>query len=207
MDHLDDSRGGLIDELESAGASRLFAGGGTAPLDLNDEKNLADLEDANLQAHMQQARVRAAELSAELERLPAPAELQLDVAAASQALSSVASGLSAHLLAIQCATDEIQLAARNAGRLAAILAGAPQTTDLLKWPHGYPAAGPAALLHMENKIGAIAATLGAAVVAIEGLARDHTLTRRLHDQAIEKQKRRCGHYESAYAELIQTLQP
>ena len=192
----DDTHGGLIDALQSAGASRMFAAGATSatPLDLNDEKNLTDLEDANLQEHMRLAREQAIAFNIELGRLPALAELVQDSLTAGQALSAVSSGITAHLMAIQCASDEVQLAARNAGRLA----GGCQ-------PHGYPAAGPAALLHLEKKIDTITTTLGAAIVALESLAREHTLARRMHDQALGKQKRRCEHFETAFTELVTEL--
>lgn len=173
-------------------------------VDLNDEKNLADLEDPGLMEHMRRARQQLAAHELELARLPTVEELKKNDTAARRALSGVVTSLKTQQMDLQCACDDVLLQATNVERLA----GGEK-------PHGYPAEG--VPLHEENplrknmkhlakKINESGATLGNVAAALEAFERDMTLARRSYEAVVDGLCRRLESLESVHQDVARTLE-
>lgn len=163
-------------------------------VDLNDAGQLADLEDAGLQAHMDRARKMLADHERNQAALPGAEELNRKDSAARRALSGLVTGLKAQQMALQVACDDVLLQAANTQKLAE--GGRP---------HGYPVgqAGCSAtnLEFLGKKTLAAGEDLAQIVTRLESFERELTLARRAYENAAEGLMRRSHYFERAYREV------
>jgi hypothetical protein len=167
-------------------------------VDLNDAKQLADLEDAGLQAHMDQARKQLANHERNQASLPSTASLRRHDEEARRALSSLMTNLKAEQMVLQVACDDVLLQATNAQKLSE--GGRP---------HGYPATDGLASQdraaknyeYLGKKLTAAGNDLTQLALALEGFERELTLARRLYEGAVDGLARRGQHFENAYFEV------
>lgn len=166
-------------------------------VDLNDAKQLADLEDPGLQAHMDRARKQLAGHERNQAALPSEEALRRGDTDARRALSSLMTSLKAQQMALQVACDDVLLQATNAQKLA----DGGQ-------PHGYPTADGLApqdhatkcFEYLGKKVSAAGNDLAQIVTALEGFERELTLARRAYENAVDGLARRGQYFEEAYGE-------
>lgn len=198
-----------IAEKSRANATGVFAGASSdsaakleVNVDLNDEKNLADLEDPGLKEHMRRARERLVEQERAMDTLPTPDALKREDARARQALSSIMTGLKDQQMNLQCALEEISLHSSNADRLA--------TGDM---PHGYPKTGTRSvdanlqgnMRHLAKRISGTAASVGDTLTVLAELERHLTLARRNYEAVVDGYARRVERLEQSKREITDEL--
>jgi hypothetical protein len=167
-------------------------------VDLNDAKQLADLEDPGLQAHMDRARKQLASHELALAALPSSSVLQTGNAAVRRALSNLMVSLKNQQMAIQVACDNVLLHATNAQKIA----DGGQ-------PHGYPATdgGPLpthvakTINYLGQQVVSVGNDLTQAVKGLEEFERELTLARRQYENTVDGLVRRGQYFEDAYAEI------
>ena len=161
-------------------------------VDLNDAKQLTDLEDAGLQAHMDQARKQLANHERNQASLPSTESLRRHDEDARRALSSLMTNLKAQQMALQVACDDVLLQATNAQKLAE--GGRP---------HGYPTTDGAAKSYeyLGKKLTAAGNALTQLALELEVFERELTLARRLYEGTVNGLARRGQHFENAYFEV------
>lgn len=170
----------------------------THQINLNDPKQLADLEDPGLQAHMDMARKKMADYERNQATLPSKEAMQRSNIEANRALSSLMTSLKAQQMAMQIVSDNVMLQSMNAQKLAE---GGQ--------PHGYPAesSSPPQVLAAKSfellgkKLQATGNDLSQIVTALEGIERDLTLARRASESAFDGLMRRGKYFEDAYFEV------
>jgi hypothetical protein len=201
-----DTEGGLVEALRKIGrgvpgsqAPVLgfgVTGGQPAPgapgpgqLDLNDERNLGNLEDPVLVAHMRRARATFADHERIRADVPGEAALAERDAEARRALSGTSTSMNSGGMDLRCATDDVLVQATNLDRLVA--------GEAL---HGFPAAnrplprdGPLAqnLTHMAKKLRQSGAALEKLATDLQNLERALTLARRGYEAVVDGLRRRC----------------
>jgi hypothetical protein len=166
-------------------------------VDLNDAKQLADLEDPGLVAHMDRARKQLANHERNQAALPSEESLRRGDTDARRALSSLMTSLKTQQMALQVACDDVLLQATNAQKLA----DGGQ-------PHGYPAAddlspqehAAKSFEYLGKKVSAAGNDLAQIVTALEGFERELTLARRAYENAVDGLARRGQYFEEAYGE-------
>ena len=167
-------------------------------VDLNDERNLGDLEDPTLVEHMRRARVVLAGHDRIGADAPGIASLTAQDAGSRRALSTVTRQLNDGGMSLRCACDDVLVQATNLGRL---IAG--------EAIHGFPATNRALpkdsaiaqnLAHMAKKIGEVGTALENLAIGLQGLERDLTLTRRGYEQVVDGLRLRHDNLEAALRE-------
>jgi hypothetical protein len=168
-------------------------------VDLDDERNLADLEDAGLRQHMLRARQQLACDERALSAVPAVEALVDSDTQGRRGLSALTVALKAQKTALQCAGDAV-----------ASLATAASGLVRGERPHGFPAAGAALaagsaeaqnLAYLAGRLTAAVTELGQVATALGNLERDLSLSRRHSETATEGLRRRLDHYEKGYQAL------
>ena len=167
-------------------------------VDLNDEKNIADLEDEGLEHHRRKARQILKAGLADQAALPSASNLLRDDTATRRALSSLMANLKEAQMALQCAIDEVHAHASNALKL-----------TVNEQPHSYPPVGPdrptAAMVkclnHLEKKVMSAVGDLNRTSEMLNTFERDLTLTRRNYETVVDGLRRRDEYYMAAYAEI------
>jgi hypothetical protein len=161
-------------------------------VDLNDAKQLADLEDPGLLAHMDRARKQMSDHARGLAALPAEETLQAHDTAARRSLSGLMTSLKAQQMAIRVACDDVLLQATNSQKLAE--GGRP---------HGHPPGGTAAKSFeiIGEKVSAAGEDLARVAAALGEFERELTLARRAYENAVEGLSRRGQYFERAYGEV------
>jgi hypothetical protein len=172
-------------------------------VDLNDERNLADLEDPGLMDHMHLARRQLAGHDLELAKLPQPAELERADTDGRRSLSALALSLKEQQMALQCACDAVILEAANVGRLV-------EGGRL----HAYPAPSAALgrdtavaknLEHLGKKLSSAGSELSKIAEAFSNFERALTLARRSYEAVVDGLRRRHARYEASHQELSESL--
>ncbi len=145
-------------------------------VDLNDEKNLADLEDPSLMKHVREARDQLARWEEGRSVVPSTENLIRDDKASRQAISQAITAINEQKMALQCAIEEATLNGTNVGR---IVAG--------EKPHSYPQAGMKTenLKHLQKKIESNVASFTDVYQALERIERDIVLFRRLCETVVD----------------------
>jgi hypothetical protein len=166
-------------------AASMSSGDTRTGIDLNDEKELADLEDPRLMAHMGDR--RAALRAAEAAKLPDPAKLNEEDIAARRGLSTLTVTLREHIMALRCAADNVALHSSNAAKVASGTR-----------PHGYPEeAGTAGwVAHLAKAIAKTAAEIEDAVNSATEAERVLTVARRSSEAAAAGYRARAEHYSA-----------
>ena len=166
-------------------------------VDLNNAKNLADLEDPDLTERMRRARLTAAEHEEARNRLPRADDLKRVDTEARRALSALMSALKEQQMRIRCVCDEILLSATNVDRLAAG-----------DQPHGYPSTKDIAVTpvmkkcmdHLRKKIKGSGSELESIKEALDEFERNLTVTRRNYETVVDGLRVRDEYYEGRAAE-------
>jgi hypothetical protein len=167
-------------------------------VDLNDERNLADLEDPGLRKHMEWARAHLAQQESKLAELPALEGIDQTDRAGRRSLSALMVALKEQQMNLQCASDEVLLEATNVGRLANG-----------EKPHGYPAANEPLVAetalaknfaHLQKKLVNAGDALTAVLLALADFERDLTLGRRNYETVVDGLRRHVDHYALAFGE-------
>lgn len=160
-------------------------------IDLNDEKNLVDLEDHGLIEHMKQARLDLSIYMESLPKIPCSKDLHEQDTAARRALSAIVTDLKSQQMAMQIACDDLLLQAINAQKLAK---GGH--------PYGYPPSPPSQLGpgfdHLGLKMRGIGDELARIVDAFQNFECNLTLVRRLYEVVVDGWMRRGEHYEKVF---------
>ena len=170
----------------------------THQINLHDPKQLADLEDPGLQAHMELARKKMADYERNQATLPSKEAMQRSNIEANRALSSLMTSLKNQQMAMQIVSDNILLQAMNAQKLAE---GGQ--------PHGYPAenSSPPQVIAAKSfellgkKILATGNDISQIFTALEGIERDLSFARRASESAFDGLARRGRYFEDAYFEV------
>jgi hypothetical protein len=161
-------------------------------VDLNDTKNLADLEDAGLQAHMEQARALLADHERNRAALVDEEQLARGRLEIDQALSNLLKSLNDQRMELQVACDNVLLQAANAQKLAE--GGLP---------HGYPPAGGGdhgsrCTEHLGRKLQGAGGALARIVEELKRFEQDLTLTRRTYETTVEGLARRSEYFRGVF---------
>lgn len=156
-------------------------------LDLNVEKNLADLEDPRLMEHMRLARERLAEQDRGAQTLRPVGELGRDYTAARRALSETVQTLNRLKMSLEVAMENVTLNGSNLGKL---VAG--------EKPHRYPQGDYSATLpFLQKKIVANATELSQIIAELEELEKSMTLVRRNYETVVDGYARHLASLSSA----------
>lgn len=160
-------------------------------VDLNDAKQLADLEDPGLQAHMVRARRQLADHESAQASLPSNDALLAGDTEARRALSSLMTSIKSQQMALQVVASDVLLQATNAQKLAE--GGRP---------HGFPTAGEASkdFELLGKKVAAAGEDLSQLSEVLESFERDLTRARRAYEKTVDGLTRRSQYFEKAYGE-------
>lgn len=110
-------------------------------VDLNDERNLSELEDPGLVSHMEQARRTLASQMAKSGALPARADMRAKQVQNARQFSSLIQKLDQVKRDLQCGTEETFLQAANAAKLAAGQTPHAFPRVAVGWPPNHEALG------------------------------------------------------------------
>lgn len=200
---------GLLGALNAAAAGARhgqinpLANKGTAQVDLNDPAQLADLEDAGLMGHMEEARAQLAAQELAAAELPPAAQLLTQETEGRCALSEMVTVIWDQRAALAAARDAIFLHASNAERLAA---GAT--------PHGYPTETKVGaeksetrkLVYLSSRINLVGSELERICETLGRAEGALTRARRSVEGVMVGRAARAAHYEGAWKELSTIIQ-
>lgn len=183
---------------------------GAAPatqIDLNDETHLADLEDAGLMSHMEEARAQLMEQLKEISQLPSREAVSQADTTARRALSTIITDVAEQKMSLATVRDRVVLHASDIEKLSAGIQ-----------PYGYPSAHgthstPAALAADRGQLVYLCSRVSASGTDIELLWNKlHrievalTCARREIESALVGLERRGTYFESAWHQLCDKLQ-
>lgn len=190
-----ESRRGIINPLAAGAAS-------ATQIDLNDETHLADLEDAGLMSHMEEARAHLIEQLKEISQLPSQAAVTQADMAARRALSAVIIDITDQKMSMASIRDRIVLHANDIEKLAAGMQ-----------PHGYPSAHgthPCAdrgqLVYLCTRVSTSGTDIELLWNRLHRLEIAMTCARREVESALVALERRGTYFESAWQRLHDSLQ-
>ena len=209
---MDDSEptDGLIHSLNLAasatkrGVGFIGAGAPAAQIDLNDETHLADLEDAGLMSHMEEARAQLMKQLEEISQLPSRESVTQADTAARRALSAVITDIAEQKMSLATVRDRVVLHASDIEKLSAGML-----------PYGYPSAHgtPSALCADRGQMVYLCSRVSASGTEIEQLWNKlhqievaMTCARREIESALVGLERRGAYFESAWQRLHDMIQ-
>ena len=190
-----EARRGFIDPLASTASN-------ATQIDLNDAAHLADLEDAGLMSHMEEARAQLLEQLKEISRLPSSAEVTQADTAARCALSGIITEISDQKMTLASVRDRVVLHASDIEKLSAGLLpyGFPSA-------HGtHPCADRGQLLYLCTKVSTSGNEIEQIWNRIHRLENSMMRARREIETALVGLERRGTYFETAWKQLHDTLQ-
>jgi hypothetical protein len=168
-------------------------------VDLNDSKQLADLEDPGLQSHMEGARRVLEEYNRRLDGIPTMEKLQESDVGTRRDISFIITKSKELQMMLRVAFDEVFQQSTNAARISE--GGSP---------HGFPAPGSAnhasACFHtLSRKLAAASEEIEKSITALEEFESKLTIARRSYEFVVDGVVRRVRHHEGEAAITAEAL--
>jgi hypothetical protein len=169
-------------------------------VDLNDERNLADLEDKGLMSHMVQARKTLAEQTKKQQMLPKSEDTRVKHVKNLRHFSSLVQGLQSAGLELQCGVEETFLQSNNSVKLSK----GERPHSFPEVPNGKPANRDALVL-LAERIDKSALQCHKSNTAITDTVNGIDVLRREYEVVVDAYVKLLNHYQASHEALEQLL--
>lgn len=169
-------------------------------VDLNDERNLADLEDKGLMSHMDKARAALAEQAKRHQELPKQNEIRARHVKNLRAFSSLVQGLQNAGQELLCGVEDAFIQSSNATKLSK----GDRPHSFPDVPKGAPA-NREAIVKLAEKISSSAGQCQKTNTAITDTVNGIDVLRREYEMVVDAYAKHLEHYRASHDALIQIL--